>query len=219
LESEGDDTGPSSAGTMSARQNMNLTHPKHLQRIGVAALILVAAALILVVEACKRDAAMPQHMSAKGELLNEKVRDVVALLDAMPAWATGDPIKPETCTAIKSKCEAIRVRFSHSIIRDAIVHVLQAADFKTETQTASKVFVLNRFLFEVPNDADAATIRYFGGWAGVPIKNGRVDMLWPWCQGTNGLELENSFKGYFGEGYDGVGEFDYFKTHYDARKQ
>jgi hypothetical protein len=193
---------------------MNVKYTENMQRICIVALILVAVG-------CRKDAATSQPESLKAGPVNdnEQISEVVARLDAMPSWYAVDPNTPETRTAIKNKCEAIRVHYSHSIIREAIVRVLRTADPTTETAMASKVFVLNRFLFEVPEDADAATIRHFGGWVGVPVKNGRVDMLWPWCQDSNGLELKGSFQGYFGEGYDGVGEFDYFSAHYDGRKK
>lgn len=81
----------------------------------------------------------------------------------------------------------------------------------------SNVFVLNRLLFNVPSKVLANKAMFFGGWAGVPHDENFVDMLWPLSFLDEHLDLVGEFRGYYGDVYDAIGEFDYFLKEYGRR--
>jgi hypothetical protein len=82
----------------------------------------------------------------------------------------------------------------------------------------SRVFLLNRYLFQAPEKSPIDE-QLFGGWAGTPIENGMVNRLWPFAYDSqNKLQLARDFEGYFGNGYRGLDEFDYFQKTFGLRK-
>ena len=81
----------------------------------------------------------------------------------------------------------------------------------------SNIFVLNRLIFNVPSKIPANKARFFGGWAGVPHDENYVDMLWPLSFLDEHLDLVGEFRGYYGDVYDAIGEFDYFLREYGRR--
>jgi hypothetical protein len=83
----------------------------------------------------------------------------------------------------------------------------------------SKMYVLLRYYFRVPQSERAEEVKRFGGWAGVP-KNGEfVDTLWPLKERPDGsLHLNDTFGGYSGARYDALGEFDHFDRMYGPRQ-
>src|SRR5204863_3837981 len=79
-----------------------------------------------------------------------------------------------------------------------------------DVDAMSKVYVLNRRLFDVPGTVPGGRPR-FASFIGVPVRDGVVDELWPWAVGPDGeLGLAGYFRGYAGETYDALGELDAF---------
>jgi hypothetical protein len=82
----------------------------------------------------------------------------------------------------------------------------------------SRVFLLNRFIFDVPQFASLEEPS-FGSWRN-PVKGNEVEIRWPFSKGTNGeLRLSGRFEGYTGESPGVLDEFDYFAKRYGRRKQ
>ena len=82
----------------------------------------------------------------------------------------------------------------------------------------SKVFLLNRYLFNVPQLVSIDS-PLFGAWRN-PIQDGQLDLLWPFSLKPDGqLELSGMFSGYTGEAYRPMEEFDYFFKKYGLRNQ
>jgi hypothetical protein len=84
----------------------------------------------------------------------------------------------------------------------------------------SKLFVLNRYLFEVPRWCKLADTQLFGGWIGTPSNGSSIDMMWPLRKTESGsICLVGTFSGYNGEDYDALSEFSYFKCQFPRRHQ
>jgi hypothetical protein len=82
----------------------------------------------------------------------------------------------------------------------------------------SKIYILNRMFFNVPEIADRSGWKFFGGWAGVPINGSRVSALFPLSITDDGLtKIKNVFGGYSGASYRGLEEFDFFLERYGRR--
>lgn len=98
--------------------------------------------------------------------------------------------------------------------------------------SASKLHVLLRLLYDVPEDYPQDQAKFFGGWMsllvredgsltmGVPTHaygSGTVDLLWPLGYQDGQLVLKNNYFAYSGFPYDGIGEYDYFTSRFALR--
>ena len=97
---------------------------------------------------------------------------------------------------------------------------------------ASKLYILLRLLYDVPEDYPQDQAKFFGGWMsllvredgsltmGVPTHaygSETVDLLWPLGYQNGQLILKSNFFAYSGFPYDGIGEYDYFTSRFTLR--
>lgn len=100
-------------------------------------------------------------------------------------------------------------------IRQALVYLFKK--YPRNTALWSRVFLLNRYIFLVPEQSPVDD-KLFGGWVGTPVKNDMVNRLWPFSYDSQGkLMLVGEFEGYLGPPYLGLYEFDYFRKKYSLR--
>lgn len=91
--------------------------------------------------------------------------------------------------------------------------------YQDDLDELSKVYVLLRFLFDVPPSHDINDASVYGGW----IRPDDADteetynLLWPVSVEDNQPQVTESFIGYLGAGYDFAGEFDYFAERFSLR--
>lgn len=94
----------------------------------------------------------------------------------------------------------------------------ESSDAGFDVAAMSKPFVVNRFVFAVPDRVPVAARQGFGSFAGVPVIGDVVDELWPWHLDEDGaLRLRGHFRGYVGETYLAVEEARYFSATYGLR--
>ena len=102
----------------------------------------------------------------------------------------------------------------------------------SESSSASKLFVLLRLLFDVPEEYPRDEARFFGGWIILRVHedeiltmdaptredgNMMVNLLWPLTYENEQLVLQGTIFAYRGFPYDGMGEYDYFASHFLLR--
>lgn len=88
-----------------------------------------------------------------------------------------------------------------------------------DVSAMSRLYVLNRYIFNVPEKAKFERAA-FGGWLGVPYNSQKVNDLWPLTFDKNGkLSLTEQFRGYSGDDYQALQEFDYFNEKYGLRRK
>jgi hypothetical protein len=86
------------------------------------------------------------------------------------------------------------------------------------TDQMSKLYVLNRYLFNLPEYVDINEPR-FAAIRGIPVKNDKINLLWPLEKiGKNELQITGIFKGYSGESFLALKEFDFFNEKYGVKK-
>ena len=89
---------------------------------------------------------------------------------------------------------------------------------KFDSDIAGKIYVFNRLFCNVPEKSPNEKWKFFGGWAGVSIKNNYVNSLFPLKKLENGkLKLIYSFSGYTGPHYKGLAEFDFLLKRFGRR--
>ncbi len=93
------------------------------------------------------------------------------------------------------------------------------SDANSSIDDMSKIFILHRVIFSCDWIALPKN-RFFGGWVGVPIKDGFVDVSWPIKFDANSqVHIGSKFMGYYGDVYDAVGEFTWLKNTFERRPQ
>lgn len=82
---------------------------------------------------------------------------------------------------------------------------------------ASGLYLFLRVAFELPSAAPREAAKVFGGWLHPSIDDSPTfDLSWP-VHVRSGELLIEPFPGYFGKGYDALGEFDYFAANFPYR--
>lgn len=103
-------------------------------------------------------------------------------------------------------------------IKDFIKIVVQR-DFQGNDEE-SKLFVLLRILFDIPEKGPIVERRSFKGWTNWPKADlqGDVNLLWPVVWNNGEPYLEAKYEGSEGIPYNAVAEFEYFKSKYGFRE-
>ncbi len=148
-------------------------------------------------------------------------QDVTAALHEMPAWA--DVLAGDT-GALASTEAAVRCiggGDSDSVLSGIrrFIDERRETDDGFNVSAMSKLFVLNRYLFDVPEFVPLNQPG-FGAFVGVPVHEGLVNELWPWEVDSLGeLRLTGFFRGYCGETFLALEEADAFRSRYGPRNR
>lgn len=80
----------------------------------------------------------------------------------------------------------------------------------------SKLFILLRLLFDIPETGDVSARMSFKGWENWPSPNkfGQVNLTWPIAWEGNQPFLESHYEGSLGKPYALTSEYSYFKGLY-----
>ena len=146
---------------------------------------------------------------------NRKVEAITRQINACPAWSElrqGDKKNKEEIL----KCLRRISKNETPIIRKSITQVNN--EHLRDVAFDSRLFLINRYIFNT--SMTTFERKLFGGWAGVPLENGKIDWLWPFALNQQGkLQLIGEFDGYYGETYAVIKEFDYFLEKFGRRKK
>jgi hypothetical protein len=96
------------------------------------------------------------------------------------------------------------------------------AQFSSESRDGhaddEKLFLANRYLFNVPEWVSAERALGFGGWFGIPQSEKGVNLLWPLHREPSGrLRLVGRQIGYLGPPFAAMDELDYLEKEYGRR--
>ena len=146
---------------------------------------------------------------------DRELNQVVATIEKMPPWTVAKSKENEIIASL-----AALDAWPTARLRNAVVEYVKRRTAAGEYSLAemSKVFLLNRFIFRVP-ESEGQDVRFFGGWYRVPFTNGVANLMWPLGytdQGT--ITIKGRYEGYAGPPYRGVEEFDFFAKRYGRRR-
>ena len=125
---------------------------------------------------------------------------------------------PSTKKIILDSCEKIS-RYKLGVIRKAIEKYQKDLSLSGSynVDSMSGLYVLNRYLFNVPDNAPLGN-GTFGGWGGVPETDKGINWLWPLSiDADNHFDIIGTYHGYGGQPYLAVWEFDHFNEKYKPR--
>jgi len=144
------------------------------------------------------------------------VEYITVLIRHCPDWAEVEPGNKQSKDLILASLQNIS-NYDWRLIRKAIVKLIN--DHPSDTALWSRFFLLNRYIFDVPEKSEYNN-QLFGGLAGVPIESGMINWLWPFSYDVNGdIQLVGKFEGYFGGHYQAVEEFDFFQDTFGVKKR
>lgn len=110
-------------------------------------------------------------------------------------------------------------------LQTAIQQILDAViGTKSEIEDLSKVYLLLRSIFQLPNNAPRSNVKVFGGWINPEVLKTDLpnfNLSWPIVPniGSTGITLQvvGQFAGYLGKPYDAIGELLFFEENYPRR--
>ncbi len=145
-----------------------------------------------------------------GASVTNAVDKIVAEIATCPAWRDATP---DVWNDI-IRCNLGLCKHDSNLIRKAMGEYISTLDSqkKYDSSAMSRLFILNRVLFQVP-DKDA-NWRPSGGWGGQTADT----PLWPLAQDKDGaLRISSMFQGYLGSAFSALEEFDDFSKRYGRR--
>jgi hypothetical protein len=80
-------------------------------------------------------------------------------------------------------CLGKLARYRTSVLRAAEVEYTKDSTARgaySQLDDLGVLFLLNRYIFNVPDASPRSEARFFGGWEGVPVTENEVNLLWPW---------------------------------------
>jgi hypothetical protein len=177
-----------------------------------------AVILICMFALAANSVSPPPVAFAQEKPSRNKAEELVKLIEACPAWidVTGaDLVGGQRIT----ECLSVVADSDTPTIREAVKRLVwKHEDKEDEMGVQTKVFLLNRLIFNVPVSSKRKESPVFGGWVGVPSDDETINLLWPFETNTDGkLELISGFRGYAGEPFEALGEFDSFNKRFGRR--
>lgn len=183
----------------------------------------------------RRESPSPQRSGtsngATNEPSDEAVASVLTLIRELPNWGrlplTGD------ITAEVARIELIVERIAESdldTIRAAMARLEEEPGAKTDSTTMHTLFVLNKFLFDLPASVTRDSPHFLifrAGYTGIsvsdeprnPRPSDRIDCRWPWSEDDRGRwRLTERFSGFFGGPVDALKMFDFYRETFGKRE-
>lgn len=151
-----------------------------------------------------------------GCVANDTTKTLITALENSPAWS--DLEGEGDATKLLVACETI-ADYDTAKIRSAVQTLMRDRSGTTGDYISkiSRLYVLNRFLFDVPEFISNDEYEVFGYWNS-PTRGDIVNVLWPLSVDSDGsLALTGRHGAFFGPGYDALGEFDYFHKRFGRR--
>jgi hypothetical protein len=148
-----------------------------------------------------------------------KTDHIEQMLNEMPSWSE--------ITGENKALSANLLPYLQNIAGHKTEHIQQAVTRYVEQSEASssgyniaamsRLYVLNRFIFQVPEWIESGKPR-FAAFRGIPQKGNLINELWPFSFSASGeLSITGIYGGYSGESFQALKEFISFNNLYGRR--
>jgi len=156
----------------------------------------------------------------------ENIEGIFTELDQCPRITTSSWRDPVVTGQILARMDAIR-QYPLEDIREAVARATRVHFLRESPLFKNKLWILNRYLFNVPEKYPRARARFF--FFGLPRPDDNqdyVNLMWPLGYTEDGrITLVGWYWFYkrgfmekaMGASYDAVGEFDYFRSTFGLR--
>jgi hypothetical protein len=142
---------------------------------------------------------------------------LLAAFRSLPPWGVADPGPGGWMNYQRAARLAQRV--DPAELDTALLEFLNEAEGEAVQANESRLFLLSRFIFDLPARVPAGRRRVFKGWINWPEPDprGMVDMGWPIRFGPVGPSLLAAFKGSEGPRYGAVEDYRYLREQFGLR--
>jgi hypothetical protein len=149
------------------------------------------------------------------------VSDLLAAFRSLPPWSAADPESDSGPSGWLKYNQAARLAqaANPAELDQALLEFLNEAEGEAGSANESRLFLLSRFVFDLPAHAPAAQRRVFKGWINwpAPDSEGMVSLDWPVRFGPGGPSLLAAYKGSEGPRYGAVEDYCYLREHFGLR--
>lgn len=157
-----------------------------------------------------------------GRCLATEIADFIERVEASPAWAkfNEDELKKHAAEIDKlgQEFQSFSVEEAREIVRELQNLAFLKRGLGEPIDSMSRVYVLLRFYYDVPEYEHKDKVKFFGGWSGIKEREESFNILFPLSKGDDGkLHIVSAFEGYMGSGYNAVSESDFFNRKYGPR--
>jgi hypothetical protein len=155
--------------------------------------------------------------------LNETDQIIASVIAEMPDWTSIEKSEWSKCRIPTSRGAATVARhlaaFDLDAVRSGVGRYAEDARQGSglTVEAAGRLLILNRLVFVVPEWSDGS-VGFFGGFAGPEGAGGRLQIGWPVVTLPDGsVEIAAPFRGYFGDDFQALPEFDLFRERFPRR--
>jgi hypothetical protein len=184
-------------------------------RISRRRISLLAWILFILLPGCDGGSPAPGTSSA-----DAAVNDLIHVIDSCPDWTF---LSSDDASGRQRVLDSLRPfqRTDTAIIREVVKRVESKYSKEPgyDGHGLDKLFVLNRYVFNVPSSVPARGAQFFDAWRKTRVReDGSADLLWPLSMDEAGLlSLTSPAAGYCGPPYRALAEFDYFNQRFGRR--
>jgi hypothetical protein len=142
---------------------------------------------------------------------------LLASFRCLPPWGADDP-GPGGWRAYEDAARLVQ-RVNPAEMDQAMAEFLNEAKGDAEAANETRLFLLSRVVFDLPDRVLAARRRVFKGWINWPAPDceGMVDLGWPIRFGPRGPSLVAANEGSDGPRYGAVEEYRYLRENFGSR--
>jgi hypothetical protein len=143
------------------------------------------------------------------------------LIESCPTWTGTGQNDTQRKAAIMRHLQDLR-QFNLPTLREGLRRFVEEREITRtyDLDAMCKLFLLNRYVFDVPQWVPREQSVAFGAWMGIPEEDSRINVLWPLAvNGAGHLELAGRNIGYLGADFRALDEFDYFAKQYGPREK
>ena len=145
------------------------------------------------------------------------VAQLLAAFRSLPPWGAADPGPAEWQKY--HEAAALVQSADPAELDQALMTLLNEAGGEAGAANESRLFLLSRFVFDLPARAQAQRRRVFKGWINWPEPDpeGMIDLAWPVRFGPGGPSLLAPFAGSEGPRYGALEEYHHLREHFGWR--
>ena len=142
------------------------------------------------------------------------------LIAKIPSWLNGYP--PTAAMQLVNIARQVQNSTNPQSLHNSLVNYeslfAHASDYDEQM---SKVYLMLRVMYQLPQQIDKSNAKTFGGWIHPSVTTGSIyNMAWPVVatQSQSGWQVSVSeFTGFIGRGYNAAAELDYFNASFPKR--
>ncbi len=169
---------------------------------------------------CRDVAGGSAEVRSREQKMVRPVSEILEVLLDMPCWSEVGHYDQTGRCRMTGALQRIS-EFPLNDIRAAMEEYIRRSRQSTngyDVCAMSRLYVLNKYLFRIPEQVPRSSAKFFGGWMGIPYDDEHVSMAWPVSETSNGERaITGVGAGFMGGEYQALAAFDYYRATFGTR--